>query len=109
MIPVAPSPTTAIHHYLATKYVDHHRAPKWLNQCQKIETFDEALAKAPDANNIVFALHIPTPNKQMSTWFQLMLMILHFDVAFRAINQIGKRLLYLISVSNCLNVIVNTA
>ncbi|XP_028448763.1 protein wntless homolog isoform X2 [Perca flavescens] len=92
---IAPSPTTAVH-YLATKCVDttkHRQETKWFmpwgpNQCDKIRTFDEAMAKKIEANNIVFAVHIPLPNKEMSPWFQFMLVILQFDIAFKMHNQI---------------------
>ncbi|KAJ3595386.1 hypothetical protein NHX12_004690 [Muraenolepis orangiensis] len=88
-------PTTAVH-YLATKCVDaakNHQSTKWFmpwgpNQCEKIRTFDEAMAKKIEANNIVFAVHIPLPNMEMSPWFQFMLVILQFDIAFKMHNQI---------------------
>ncbi|KAI3375123.1 hypothetical protein L3Q82_021634 [Scortum barcoo] len=94
---IAPSPTTAVH-YLATKCVDaakHRQGTKWFmpwgpNQCDKIRTFDEAMAKKIEANNIVFAVHIPLPNKEMSPWFQFMLVILQFDIAFKMYNQIEE-------------------
>ncbi|KAM9718727.1 protein wntless homolog isoform 2-T2 [Menidia menidia] len=92
---IAPSPTTAVH-YLATKCVDtikHRQESKWFmpwgpNQCDKIRSFDDAMAKRIEANNIVFAVHIPLPNKEMSSWFQFMLVILQFDIAFKMFNQI---------------------
>uniref|UniRef100_A0A672Z7X1 Protein wntless homolog n=1 Tax=Sphaeramia orbicularis TaxID=375764 RepID=A0A672Z7X1_9TELE len=92
---IAPSPKIAVH-YLATKCVDtakHRQETKWFmpwgpNQCDKIRSFDEATAKKIEANNIVFAVHIPLPNKQMSPWFQFMLVILQFDIAFKVYNQI---------------------
>uniref|UniRef100_A0A8C2F8D1 Wnt ligand secretion mediator n=1 Tax=Cyprinus carpio TaxID=7962 RepID=A0A8C2F8D1_CYPCA len=93
---IGPSPTTAIH-YLATKCVDtvktHHKGSKWFmpwgpDQCSKISDFDEAMAKTIEANNIVFAVHIPLPNREMSPWFQFMLVILQFDIAFKMQNQI---------------------
>ncbi|KAK1790716.1 hypothetical protein P4O66_014570 [Electrophorus voltai] len=95
---IAPSPTTAVH-YLATKCVDsvkaHHQGKKWFMpwgpyQCDKIRDFDEAMAKRIEANNIVFAVHIPLPNKEMSPWFQFMLVILQFDIAFKMYNQIQE-------------------
>ncbi|XP_071380441.1 protein wntless homolog [Centroberyx affinis] len=91
---IAPSPTSAIH-YLATKCVARHRAGGWLmpwgsNRCQKIYNFDDALAKTLDANDIVFAVHVPLPNKEMSPWFQFMLVVLQFDIAFKMINQIEE-------------------
>ncbi|XP_016302101.1 protein wntless homolog [Sinocyclocheilus anshuiensis] len=95
---IAPSPTTAVH-YLATKCVDtvktHHKGSKWFmpwgpDQCSKIRDFDEAMAKRIEANNIVFAVHIPLPNREMSPWFQFMLVILQFDIAFKMQNQIGE-------------------
>ncbi|XP_040911808.1 protein wntless homolog isoform X1 [Toxotes jaculatrix] len=90
---IAPSPTTAIH-YMATKCVDTGKQEtKWFmpwgpDQCMKIKNFDEAMAKKIEANNIVFAVHIPLPNKEMSPWFQFMLVILQFDIAFKMYNQI---------------------
>lgn len=60
------------------------------DQCEKIRSFDEAVAKKIEANNIVFAVHIPLPQKEMSSWFQFMLVILQFDIAFKMFNQIGK-------------------
>lgn len=60
------------------------------NQCQQIHSFDEPLAKMLDANDIVFSVHIPLPNKEMSPWFQYMLVVLQLDIAFKMINQIGK-------------------
>ncbi|TRZ00833.1 hypothetical protein DNTS_028144 [Danionella cerebrum] len=93
---IAPSPTAAIH-YLATKCVDtvktHHKGSKWFmpwgpDQCSKIRDFDEAMVKRIEANNIVFAVHIPLPNREMSAWFQFMLVILQFDIAFKIQNQI---------------------
>ncbi|KAM4628535.1 protein wntless homolog [Polymixia lowei] len=89
---IAPSPTNAIH-YLATKCVGRQRGNKWhmpwgSNRCQKIHNFDEVLAKTLDANDIVFAVHIPLPSKEMSPWFQFMLVVLQFDIAFKMVNQI---------------------
>ncbi|CAJ1071866.1 protein wntless homolog isoform X2 [Xyrichtys novacula] len=89
-----PSPTIAVH-YLASKCVDmvkHRQGAKWFmpwgpNQCDKIRTFDEAMAKKIEANNIVFAVHMPMPNKEMSPWFQYMRVILQFDIAFKVYNQ----------------------
>ncbi|XP_038158408.1 protein wntless homolog [Cyprinodon tularosa] len=95
---IAPSPTTAIN-YLATKCVDttkNKQESKWFmpwgpNHCQKISTFEEAVAKRIEANNIVFAVHIPMQGKEMSPWFQFMLVILQFDILFKMHNQIGKK------------------
>lgn len=66
------------------------------DQCDKIRTFDEAMAKKIEANNIVFAVHIPLSNKEMSAWFQFMLVILQFDIAFKMYNQIGESQVFLI-------------
>lgn len=90
----APSPSSAIR-YLATKCINRHRAGGWLmpwgsNQCQQVHSFDEPLAKVLDANDIVFSVHIPHPNKEMSPWFQYLLVVLQLDIAFKMINQIGK-------------------
>ncbi|KAM9849299.1 protein wntless homolog [Aulostomus maculatus] len=89
---VAPSPTSAIR-YLATKCINRHRSRVWLmpwgtDRCQQIDSFDEPLAKTLDANDIVFAVHVPLPHKEMSPWFQYMLAVLQFDIAFKMINQI---------------------
>ncbi|XP_029905679.1 protein wntless homolog isoform X3 [Myripristis murdjan] len=93
---IAPSPTSAIH-YLATKCVRRHRGGGggggWLmpwgsSRCQRIRSFDDTLAKTLDANDIVFAVHVPLPNKEMSPWFQFMLVVLQFDIAFKMLNQI---------------------
>ncbi|XP_061099643.1 protein wntless homolog isoform X2 [Conger conger] len=91
---IAPSPTTAIH-YLAMKCVDARKVQqsKWFmpwgpNQCNKIRDFDEAMVRMIEANDIVFAVHIPLPNKEMSPWFQFMLVIMQFDIAFKVVNQI---------------------
>lgn len=62
------------------------------NQCDKIQSFDEAVAKRIEANNIVFAVHIPMQKNEMSSWFQFMLVILQFDIAFKMHNQISKNL-----------------
>ncbi|XP_043988969.1 protein wntless homolog isoform X2 [Gambusia affinis] len=94
---IAPSPTTAVE-YLTTKCVDKDKdrqERKWfmpwgVNQCQKIKTFDEATEKKIEANHIVFAAHIPMSDKEMSPWFQFMLVILQFDIAFNMYNQIGE-------------------
>ncbi|XP_029987604.1 protein wntless homolog isoform X2 [Sphaeramia orbicularis] len=89
---IAPTPTTAIR-YLATKCINGHRTRGWLmpwgsNRCHQIRSFDEPLAKTLDANDIVFAVHIPLPDKEMSPLFQYMLAVLQFDIAFKMINQI---------------------
>ncbi|XP_066511495.1 protein wntless homolog isoform X4 [Hoplias malabaricus] len=93
---IAPSPTTAVH-YMATKCVDnmkgHHEGKKWFmpwgpNHCEKIRDFEEAMIKRIEANNIVFAVHIPMSNQEMSSWFQFILVVLQFDIAFKMHNQI---------------------
>ncbi|XP_068564023.1 protein wntless homolog [Cebidichthys violaceus] len=89
---IAPGPTSAIR-YLATKCINRHRARGWLvpwgsNRCQQIHSFDEPLAKTLYANDIVFAVHVPLPDAEMSPWFQYMLAVLQFDIAFKVINQI---------------------
>ncbi|XP_063317589.1 protein wntless homolog isoform X2 [Pelmatolapia mariae] len=92
---IAPSPTTAVH-YVATKCVDDPKKSqqtKWFMpwgkyQCDKIRSFKEAMANRIEANNIVFAVHIPPHDKEMSPWFQFMLLILQFDIAFKMHNQI---------------------
>lgn len=97
ILSTAPSPTTAVH-YLATKCVDAVKTSQkddWFmpwgpDQCSKIRDFEEATAKRIEANNIVFAVHIPLPHREMSPWFQFMLVILQFDIAFKMHNQIGE-------------------
>uniref|UniRef100_A0A8C6P4Q8 Wnt ligand secretion mediator n=1 Tax=Nothobranchius furzeri TaxID=105023 RepID=A0A8C6P4Q8_NOTFU len=92
---IAPSPTTAVD-YLAVKCVgkaSHRQETKWFmpwgsNQCDKIQSFDEAVAKRIEANDIVFAVHIPMSNNEMSPWFQFILVMLQFDIAFKMTNQI---------------------
>ncbi|KAM7388741.1 hypothetical protein PAMP_024894 [Pampus punctatissimus] len=89
---IAPSPTSAIS-YSATKCINRHRTCVWLvpwgsNRCQQIHSFDEPLAKTLDANDIVFAVHVPLPNTEMSPWFQYILAVLQFDITFKMINQI---------------------
>ncbi|XP_032422391.1 protein wntless homolog isoform X3 [Xiphophorus hellerii] len=92
---IAPSPTSAVE-YLTTKCVDKDKdAPKtkwfmpWgVHQCKKVKTFDEATAQKIEANHIVFAAHIPMPKKEMSPWFQFILVILQFDIAFNMNNPI---------------------
>ncbi|XP_019936137.1 protein wntless homolog isoform X2 [Paralichthys olivaceus] len=89
---IAPNPTSAIC-YLATKCINRHRSRGWLmpwgsNRCQQVKSFDEPLAKTLDANDIVFAVHLPLPNMKMSPWFQYVLAVLQFDIAFKMINQI---------------------
>ncbi|XP_060934664.1 protein wntless homolog [Limanda limanda] len=89
---IAPSPTSAIC-YSATKCINRHRSRGWLmpwglNRCNQVKSFDEPLAKTLDANDIVFAVHVPLPNMEMSPWFQYVLAVLQFDIAFKMINQI---------------------
>ncbi|XP_006011677.1 protein wntless homolog isoform X3 [Latimeria chalumnae] len=103
---IAPSPTTAVS-YLATKCVDVRKSnpkTKWFmpwgpNQCEKIRDFDEAMLRQIEANDIVFAVHIPLPHKEMSPWFQFMLFILHLDIAFKLVNQIDDRAIITLDVS----------
>lgn len=94
----APSPTSAIH-YLATKCVDnqkgHHSGRKWFvpwgdDQCDSIRDLNEATERMIEANAIVFSVHIPMSDKEMSPWFQFMLVILQFDIAFKRSNQISE-------------------
>ncbi len=70
------------------------------NRCQQIHSFDEPLAKTLDANDIVFAVHVPLPNKEMSPWFQYMLAVLQLNIAFKMINQIGKRCAFVTNLTN---------
>ncbi|MBN3298621.1 WLS protein, partial [Amia calva] len=103
---IAPSPTTAVH-YLATKCVDNRKhlqrtklfMPWGPNQCEKIRDFDEAMGKQIKADDIVFAVHMPMPNKDMSPWFQFILVILQFDIAFKLVNPIEEGAIATIDVS----------
>uniref|UniRef100_A0A7M4EYK3 Wnt ligand secretion mediator n=1 Tax=Crocodylus porosus TaxID=8502 RepID=A0A7M4EYK3_CROPO len=91
----APSPTSAVP-YVSIKCIDvrkNHHKTKWLvpwgpNQCEKIKDFDEAVSRQIEANDIVFAVHIPLPPNEMSPWFQFMLFILQLDIAFKMHNVI---------------------
>lgn len=96
----APGPTAAVS-YLSVKCVDirkNHHKTKWLmpwgaNQCDKIRDIEEAIPREIEANDIVFSVHIPLPNMEMSPWFQFMLFILQLDIAFKLNNQISKCIL----------------
>ncbi|XP_062993644.1 protein wntless homolog [Elgaria multicarinata webbii] len=92
---IAPKPTSAVD-YVAVKCVDvqknHHRT-KWFmpwgsKKCEKIRDLDEAMSRHIEANDIVFSVHVPHPNKEMSPWFQFMLYVLDMDIAFKIDNQI---------------------
>ncbi|XP_071421424.1 protein wntless homolog [Pithys albifrons albifrons] len=94
---IAPSPTTAVP-YMSVKCIDvrknHHRT-KWLmpwgpNQCKKLKDFDEAVSRQIEANDIVFAVHVPLPTKEMSPWFQFMLFIMQLDIAFKIDNDLRE-------------------
>ncbi|XP_013800564.1 protein wntless homolog [Apteryx mantelli] len=94
---IAPSPTTAVA-YTSVKCIDvrkNHHKTKWLtpwgpNYCEKIKDFDEAVSRQIEANDIVFAVHIPLPNKEMSPWFQFMLFIMQLDIAFKMDNDLKE-------------------
>lgn len=90
---------------MATKCINRQRARRWLapwgpNRCQQIHSFDEPLAKTLDANDIVFAVHVPLPHAQMSPWFQYMLAVLQLDIAFTMINPVGERSAFPLRVSS---------
>ncbi|XP_066297973.1 protein wntless homolog [Branchiostoma lanceolatum] len=94
---IAPSPTSPIR-YIASKCVDrgHHKS-KWFvpwgpkdQVCEKVQDFDEATRKHIGANDIVFAAHIPLPNREMVRWFQFLLMIMELDVAFKVDNPVAE-------------------
>uniref|UniRef100_A0A8C7X6E5 Wnt ligand secretion mediator n=1 Tax=Oryzias sinensis TaxID=183150 RepID=A0A8C7X6E5_9TELE len=103
---IAPSPTTP-RTYLATKCVDtgkNQQETKWFmpwgpDQCDRLQSFDDAMAKRIEANDIVFAVHIPSSKNEMSPWFQFMLVILQFDIAFKMNNQIEEGAVVNIDVS----------
>ncbi|XP_075615244.1 protein wntless homolog isoform X2 [Balearica regulorum gibbericeps] len=93
----APSPTTAVP-YTSVKCIDvrkNHHKTKWLmpwgpNHCEKLKDFDEAVSRQIEANDIVFAVHIPLPRKEMSPWFQFMLFIMQLDIAFKMDNDLKE-------------------
>ncbi|XP_035993776.1 protein wntless homolog [Fundulus heteroclitus] len=103
---IATVPASAVQ-YLATKCVDgikHRQESKWLmpwgpQQCEKLQNFEEAMAKRIEANNIVFAVHIPMPGNEMSPWFQFILVILQLDIMFKMNNQIEEGAVVTIDVS----------
>uniref|UniRef100_A0A8B9SFR0 Wnt ligand secretion mediator n=1 Tax=Anas platyrhynchos TaxID=8839 RepID=A0A8B9SFR0_ANAPL len=94
---IAPSPTTAVP-YMSVKCIDvrkNHHKTKWLmpwgpNHCEKLKDFDEAVSRQIEANDIVFAVHIPLPSKEMSPWFQFMLFIMQLDIAFKMDNDLKE-------------------
>ncbi|XP_053105075.1 protein wntless homolog isoform X2 [Hemicordylus capensis] len=82
--------------YQAVKCIDtrknHHRT-KWFepwghNHCENIKDLDEAIHRQIEANDIVFAVHVPHPSYEMSSWFQFMLYIMQFEIIFKRDNQI---------------------
>uniref|UniRef100_A0A4W3GEE9 Wnt ligand secretion mediator n=1 Tax=Callorhinchus milii TaxID=7868 RepID=A0A4W3GEE9_CALMI len=100
-------PTTGIP-YLATKCVDVRKnqvGSKWFmpwgpSQCEKkIQDFSEAKDQDIGTNDIVFAIHIPHPNWQMSPWFQFLLVILQFDIIYTAQNPIRQGAMVTLDVS----------
>ncbi|KAM6065864.1 protein wntless homolog [Chlamydotis macqueenii] len=94
---IAPSPTTAVP-YTSVKCIDvrkNHHKTKWLvpwglNHCEKLKDFDEAVSRQIEANDIVFAVHVPLPGKEMSPWFQFMLFIMQLDIAFKMDNDLKE-------------------
>ncbi|XP_072129948.1 protein wntless homolog isoform X2 [Mobula birostris] len=104
---IAPRPTTGIE-YLATKCVDvrkHHQKSRWFmpwgpNQCEKkIQEFSEAMKQQIEANDIVFAAHIPHQNWEMSSWFQFLLVVLQFEIEFQIDNEIADDAVVTLNVS----------
>lgn len=59
-------------------------------QCDKVRDFDEATTKEIQANDIVFSIHIPPVDKEMSPWFQFILVVLQIDVAYKKDNVPGE-------------------
>nr|XP_033772303.1 protein wntless homolog isoform X2 [Geotrypetes seraphini] len=102
----APNPTSVIHS-TATKCIDvqkNHHKTKWFmpwgpNQCEKISSFDEALKRQIEANDIVFAVHIPYISKEMNPWFQFMLSIMQLDIAFKSNNFIQENAMVTLDVT----------
>ncbi|OCT84803.1 hypothetical protein XELAEV_18022960mg [Xenopus laevis] len=92
---IAPKPTTYVNP-VAMKCIDvrkSHRSSKWLmpwgtEPCKSIQSFDEAANRLIEANDIVFAAHIPNSQFEMSPWFQFMLVVLQLDIAFKLNNYI---------------------
>ncbi|NXE77873.1 WLS protein, partial [Cochlearius cochlearius] len=93
----APSPTTAVP-YMSVKCIDvrkNHHKTKWMlpwgsNHCDKLKDLDEAVSRQIEANDIVFAVHVPLPSKEMSPWFQFMLFIMQLDIAFKMDNDLKE-------------------
>lgn len=103
---IAPRPTIGVQ-YLATKCVDirKHQKSKWFmpwgpNQCEKkIQDFSEAMKQQIEANDIVFATHIPHQNWEMSSWFQFLLVVLQFEIEFQIDNKIDDDAVVTLNVS----------
>ncbi|KAM4722536.1 protein wntless homolog [Rhinophrynus dorsalis] len=103
---IAPKPTSSIH-FLAIKCVDlqkNHRSSKWLmpwgkDQCRNIQNFDEAAGQQIVANDIVFSVHIPFSQKEMSPLFQFLLIILQLDIAFKLNNHIEENAMVTLDVA----------
>lgn len=104
---IAPKPTTSVN-FIAVKCIDvrksHHSAPKWLlpwgrDRCESIAGFEEAASRLIEANDIVFAVHIPFHGQEMSPWFQFMLIILQLNIAFKLNNFIDDNAMVTLDVA----------
>uniref|UniRef100_A0A452HZH0 Wntless GOLD domain-containing protein n=1 Tax=Gopherus agassizii TaxID=38772 RepID=A0A452HZH0_9SAUR len=77
-----------------------HHQTKWLmpwgpSQCEKIQDLDEEMSRPIDIGDIVFAVHFPLPNREMSSWLQFMIVTMQLDIVFKMDNAISK------SLTNC--------
>ncbi|KAH1167037.1 hypothetical protein KIL84_016209, partial [Mauremys mutica] len=93
---MAPSATTAVL-YMSVKCINvqkpHHQT-KWLmpwgpSQCEKIQDLDEEMSRPLDIGDIVFAVHFPLPNREMSSWLQFMIVTMQLDIVFKMDNAIN--------------------
>ncbi|XP_053549347.1 protein wntless homolog [Bombina bombina] len=89
---IAPKPTSTVHS-IAIKCIDRAKGQtsKWFlpwgrSQCENVQSFDEATQRHIEANNIVFAVHIPFDRQEMSPWFQFILIVMQLDIAYNIKN-----------------------
>ncbi|KAM4640603.1 protein wntless homolog [Discoglossus pictus] len=90
---IAPKPTSTVH-FISIKCIDRwrgHQSQKWFipwgkNKCDSVQDFEEASRRFIEANSIVFSVHIPFPNQEMSPWFQFMVIVMQLDIAYNDRN-----------------------
>ncbi|KAM9128782.1 protein wntless homolog isoform 2-T3 [Pangshura tecta] len=94
---MAPSATTAMH-CISLKCINvqkpHHQT-KWLitwgpSQCEKVQDLDEEMSRPIDIGDIVFAVHFPLPNREMSSLLQFMIVTMQLDIMFKMNNAISS-------------------